>query len=54
MYSLNHTSDRQKRLGTTNPNLINQLQLNPQVNENSEKYNNMKEKSKISVKKTHH
>jgi hypothetical protein len=34
-----------------NPNLINQLQLNPQINANNEKYKNIKAKSKISVKK---
>jgi hypothetical protein len=34
-----------------NPNLINQLQLNPQINENNEKYKNMKAKSKFTVKK---
>jgi hypothetical protein len=43
-----------KTLEYVNPNLINQLQLNPQINENSEKYKNMKAKSKIKVKKTHH
>jgi hypothetical protein len=35
-----------------NPNLINQLQLNPQINENSQKYKNMKAKSKTTAKKT--
>jgi hypothetical protein len=34
-----------------NPNLINQLQLNPQINKNSEKYKNMRVKSKIKVKR---
>jgi hypothetical protein len=34
-----------------NPNLINQLQLNPQINENSQKYKNMKAKSKTTAKK---
>jgi hypothetical protein len=51
MCSLNHTTDIKKRLGYMNPNLINQLQLNPQINKNSEKYKNMKVKSKISAKK---
>jgi hypothetical protein len=37
-----------------NPNLINQIQLNPQINENNRKYKNIKAKSKIIVKKTHH
>jgi hypothetical protein len=51
MCSLNHTTDEKKRLGYVNPNLINQLQLSPQINENNEKYKNMKVKSKINVKK---
>jgi hypothetical protein len=34
-----------------NPNLINQIQLNPQINENNPKYKNMKVKSKIAAKK---
>jgi hypothetical protein len=51
MYSLNHTTDQKKRLGYTNPNLINQIQLNPQINENNLKYKNMKAKSKIAMKK---
>jgi hypothetical protein len=33
------------------PNHINQIQLNPQINENSQKYKNMKAKSKITGKK---
>jgi hypothetical protein len=51
MCSLNHTTDQKKRLGYVNPNLINQIELNPQINENSQKYKNMKVKSKIAVKK---
>jgi hypothetical protein len=39
-----------KRLGYVNPNLINKIQLNPQINENSQKYKNMKVKSKIVAK----
>jgi hypothetical protein len=50
-YSLNHTTDRKKRLGYVNSNLINQIQLNPQINENSQKYRNLKVKSKIAMKK---
>jgi hypothetical protein len=53
MCSLNHTTDK-KRLGYANQNLINQIQLNPQINENNPKYKNKKAKSKIIVKKTHH
>jgi hypothetical protein len=38
MCSLNNTTNRRKRLGYADPNLINQIQLNPQINENNEKY----------------
>jgi hypothetical protein len=51
MYSLNHTTNPKKRLGYANPNLINQIQLNPQINENNSKYKNLKVKSKIAAKK---
>jgi hypothetical protein len=51
MCSLNHTIDQEKRLGYANPNLINQLQLNPQINENNQKCKNMKAKSKIAKKR---
>jgi hypothetical protein len=34
-----------------NPNLVNQLQLDPQINENSEKYKNMTVKSKLKAKR---
>jgi hypothetical protein len=51
MCSLNHTTDKKKRLEYVKPNLINQLQLNSQINENSEKYKNIEAKSKINVKK---
>jgi hypothetical protein len=51
MYNLNHTTDQKKRLGFVNPNFINQIQLNPQINENSQKYKNMKAKKKIAMKK---
>jgi hypothetical protein len=51
MCSLNHTTDQRKRLGYVNQNLINQIQLNPQINENNEMYKNMKVKSKIAMKK---
>jgi hypothetical protein len=40
MCSLNHTTDQRKRLGYVNQNLINQIQLNPQINENNEMYKN--------------
>jgi hypothetical protein len=51
MYSLIHTSNECKRLGYVNPNLINQIELNPQINENNPKYKNMRSKSKIATKK---
>jgi hypothetical protein len=37
-----------------NLNLINQIQLNSQINEKNSKYKNVKAKSKITAKKTHH
>jgi diketogulonate reductase-like aldo/keto reductase len=51
MYSLIHTSDESKRLGYVNQNLINQIELNPQINENNTKYKNMRQKSKIAAEK---
>jgi hypothetical protein len=51
MCSLNHTTDDKKRFEYANLNLINQIQLNPQINESSQKYKNMKAKSKIATKK---
>jgi hypothetical protein len=51
MCSLIHMSDKSKRLEYVNPNLINQIELYPQINENSPKYKNMRLKSKISTKK---
>jgi hypothetical protein len=54
MCSLIHTSNKRKRLGYVNPNLINQIELNPQINENNLKYRNMRSKSKIAVKKNSH
>jgi hypothetical protein len=53
MYSLIHTSDKSKRLGYVNPNLINQIELKPQINENNLKYKNMRLERKMAVKKTH-
>jgi hypothetical protein len=53
MCSLIYTSDKSKRLGYVNLNLINQIELNPQINENNLKYKNMMLKSKIADKKTH-
>jgi hypothetical protein len=51
MCSLTHTSDESKRLGYVNPNLINQIELNRQINENTLKYKNMRPRSKIDAKK---
>jgi hypothetical protein len=51
MCSLIQTSDESKRLGYVNPNPINQIELNPQINENNPKFKNMRPKSKIAVKK---
>jgi hypothetical protein len=44
-------SDERKRLGYVNPNLINQIELNPQINKNNPKYMNMRPRSKIVAKK---
>jgi hypothetical protein len=51
MCSLIHTSGESKRLGYVNPNLINQIELNPQISENNPKYKNTRMKSKIATKK---
>jgi hypothetical protein len=51
MCSLNHSTNQRKRLGYVNPNLINQIQLNPEINENYDNYMNIKAKSKIATKK---
>jgi hypothetical protein len=51
MSSLNHTSDTEKRLGYVNPNYINKLQLNPQINENNGKYKTMNKKKLTNVKR---
>jgi hypothetical protein len=54
MCNLNLTSDTKKRLGYVNPNLINHLPLNAQINANGEKYKNMIRNNKINAKKTTH
>jgi hypothetical protein len=41
IFSLNHISDIEKRHWYANLNFINKLQLNPQINKNSEKYKTM-------------
>jgi hypothetical protein len=51
MCNLIHTSDKSKRLGYMKPNLINEIELNPQINENNTKYKNMRPKSQIAMKK---
>jgi hypothetical protein len=51
MYSLIDTFDESKRLGYVNPNIINQIELNPQINENNLKYENMRLKGRIAAKK---
>jgi hypothetical protein len=48
MCNLIHMSDKSKRLGYVNLNLINQIELNTEINENNPKYKNMRPKSKIS------
>jgi hypothetical protein len=44
MWSLNHTSNIEKRLRYANSNYVNQLQLNPQIIRNNEKYKTMNER----------
>jgi hypothetical protein len=51
MCSLNYTCDDQKRLGYMNPTLINQLTLNPQLNENSETNIAMSKKKRDAAQK---
>jgi hypothetical protein len=54
MCSLNYTSDDQKRHAYVNPTLINQLTLNPQLNENSETYKAMSKKKRDTTQKKIH
>jgi hypothetical protein len=51
MCSLNHTSGTEKRLGCVNQNLINQLELNPQINENGEKVKSMNKRKWAAVQR---
>jgi hypothetical protein len=51
MCILNYTSDDQNRLGYVNRTLINQLTLNPQLNENSETYKAMSKKKRATAQK---
>jgi hypothetical protein len=51
MCSLNYTSDRLKRFGYVNPNLVNQLALNPQINENSQKFKTMSKSKQAAVQR---
>jgi hypothetical protein len=50
MCSLNHTTDQRKRFGYVNPNLLKQIELNPQTKENNLKHKNMRLESKIAEK----
>ena len=51
MCSLNYTSDKEKRLRYVNPTIINQLELNPQINPNNEKYKAMNKRKRASVQR---
>jgi hypothetical protein len=51
MCILDYTSDQRKILGYMNPILQNQLTLNPQINENNEKYKTMYKKKNVATKK---
>jgi hypothetical protein len=49
MCSLMHVSDDQKRLGFVNPTQINQLKLNPVINEKSEMFKGMSNKKRVAA-----
>jgi hypothetical protein len=49
MCSLMHISDDQKRLGFVNPTQINQLKLNPVINEKSETFKGMSNKKWVAT-----
>jgi hypothetical protein len=52
MCTLVYTCDKEKRLGFLNPTQINQLKLNPVINEKSETFNGMsKKKRALAIKK---
>jgi hypothetical protein len=52
MCSLVHVCDDKKRLGFINPTQINQLELNPVINEKSETFKGMSNKKRpASIKK---
>jgi hypothetical protein len=49
MCSLLHISDDQNRLGFVNPMQINQLELNPVINEKSEMFKGMSNKKRATT-----
>jgi hypothetical protein len=49
MCSLLHISDDQNRLGFANPMQINQLELNPVINEKSEMFKGMSNKKRATT-----
>jgi hypothetical protein len=53
MCTLVHVCDKEKRLGFMNPTQINQLELNPAINEKSETFKGMSNKKRVTtIKKT--
>jgi hypothetical protein len=50
MCTLVHTCDKEKRLGVMNPTQINQLELNPVINEKSETFKAMSKKKRGTTK----
>jgi hypothetical protein len=48
MCNLVHVCDDKKRLGFLNPTQINQLELNPDINEKSEMFKGMSNKKQVS------
>jgi hypothetical protein len=53
MCSLMHIVDNKKRLGFLNPTQINQLELNPVINEKSQMFKGMSNKKRATTIKKH-
>jgi hypothetical protein len=53
MCTLLHTYDNEKRLGFINPTQINQLELNPVINEKNETFKGMSNKKRATTIKKH-
>jgi hypothetical protein len=53
MCTLVHVADNKKRLGFMNPTQINQLELNPIINEKSDMFKGMSKKKRATAMKKH-